>query len=122
MIKKQQLQTFNFQELAQLNQKDLDLAVAQFNLKPHESWLPHQILAHYGSWDLVFDRGLVDIRSTLQKNIGSSAWSLGLLRLVKDAARSKWISKQTATSGASFSALSKSLCINSCMVSLFLKT
>jgi len=104
-IQKQQLKGLPFHELAHLSVKDLDQAVAELNLKPLETWLPHQILAYYGGWHLVFRDGLVDIRSTLQKNVGSETWSLGLLRLVKDAARSKWISKQTDPSGAAFSAL-----------------
>jgi len=102
---KLQLKSLPLQELAAVTGKDLDAAVAGLNLKPFETWLPHQIRAYYSTWHLVFKDGQVDIKSTLQKNVGSDLWSLGLLKLVKDASRSKWISKQTHASGASFSAL-----------------
>ena len=67
----------------------------QLRLNSQNSWLPDQLLHHFGQWTLVWNSGLVDSLATARLNLGSE-FDRGCWFLACRLPRSKLIPKQTA--------------------------
>jgi len=72
----------------------------QLRLNSQSSWLPDQLLHHFGQWTLVWRDSLVDCLATARLNLGSE-FDRGCWFLACRLPRSKLIPKQTAQPGFS---------------------
>jgi len=66
----------------------------QLRLNSQHTWLPDQLLHHFGRWELVTRDGLVDAQATARLNLGSE-FDRGCWFLACRLPRSKLIPKQT---------------------------
>jgi hypothetical protein len=100
------IKDFPFQDYAELNQPHQFQELAtEHRLSSLGSWMLPQILAHYGSWQLVEcgDRK-IDPKLTAKRNI-TSDWHVGLWRVATQVKRSSLVAKQNTEAGANYSAL-----------------
>jgi hypothetical protein len=73
--------------------------------KANWTWIMPQILAFYGSWNLVRgENGLIDPKATSKENI-KSEWDLGLWKFITRANPSSYITKQANKDGSKYGTL-----------------
>lgn len=104
MLKKQMLTEIDFESLAKST--DYAKTAEDLQLLSYETWLLPQLVAHFGSWEIVLAADdKVDVKQTLVKNVGVSSWEHGLLLAATKLQRSQLVAKQTSESGRHYSAL-----------------
>ena len=85
---------------------DIRKCAQDLQLSSYETWLLPQMLAHFGSWQVVLTAdNMVDLKATLAKNVGVDAWQHGVLLAATKLQRSDLVAKQTSESGRHYSAL-----------------
>jgi hypothetical protein len=105
MIKltKQHIDHFPFEEYH--TSTNIELLAEEHGLVNFNTWMLPQILAHYGSWRLIRNRqNLVDWELTAKQNI-TTAWHLGLWRVVTKLKRGSLVKLQGSPIGVNMSAL-----------------
>ena len=103
-LQKQDIKHFPFQEYKGLGSEALELLAQEHKLTNLNSWMLPQILAHYGSWDLVWNNGKVDSNATAKKNI-TSDWHLGLWQVCTKLKRGSLVKIQSSPIGVNYSSL-----------------
>lgn len=81
-LKKQDLSELNYKELVSLTDAELS-EFSQKHLQPHFLWLLPQLVANFGSWTLVETAGQIDIKATLQQNVGQDPKQQVLWKLTR---------------------------------------
>jgi len=104
-LKTNNIENFPFQEFAQeLEADELEALAKEFNITAFNSWMLPQILAHYGSWKLIYKDGKVDPNLTAKANI-STPWHVGLWKVCTRLKRGSLVKSQSDPEFASYSAL-----------------
>jgi len=102
-LKKQHIDEFPFEEYHKT--QDLEGLAEHHGLVNMNSWMLPQILAHYGSWQLVYDQAKkVNWEATAKQNI-TTPWHLGLWRVVTRLKRGSLVKLQGSPIGVNYSAL-----------------
>lgn len=98
--KKRDLRAWPIEAFQSANPLVLAQLADTLHLNSQNSWLPDQLLHHFGQWTLVYKDGLVDTLATARRNLGSD-FDRGCWFLACRLPRSKLIPKQTAQPGFS---------------------
>ena len=98
--KKRDLRAWPIEAFQSANPLILAQLADQLRLNSQHSWLPDQLLHHFGKWTLVTKDGYVDALATARLNLGSE-FDRGCWFLACRLPRSKLIPKQTAQPGFS---------------------
>ncbi len=93
--KKRDLRAWPIEAFQSANPLILAQLADSLGLSSQSSWLPDQLLHHFGQWQLVYKDGLVDGKATARQNLGSD-FDRGCWILANRLPRSKLIPKQTA--------------------------
>ena len=83
MIQKQDLRELKLEEIANKNPQEVAIWCELNNLPHFSTWTLAQMVAHFGSWQLVYSEGVIDCLATLKHNIGSDLWRAGLWKLTR---------------------------------------
>lgn len=94
-LKKQDITALPHNEICGLTETELEAWANKTMLKRYEQWLLPQMVAHFGSWQLVFSDNRIDIRQTLKLNCESNTLAQACWRLSR-LSRSTLVIKQTA--------------------------
>lgn len=92
--KKRDLTAWPIEAFSSANPLILAQLADSLALSSQSSWLPDQLLYHFGQWKLVYKDGLVDPKATAKLNLGSE-FNRGCWILANRLPRSKLIPKQT---------------------------
>lgn len=93
--KKRDLKAWPLQAFSSANPLVLAQLADSLALSSQSSWLPDQLLHHFGQWQLVYRDGLVDGKATARRNLGSD-FDRGCWILACRLPRSKLVPKQVA--------------------------
>lgn len=96
--KKRDLRAWPIEAFQSANPLVLAQLADSLRLNSQNSWLPDQLLHHFGGWQLVWRDDLVDPQATARLNLGSD-FEKGCWFLACRLPRSKLIPKQTAQPG-----------------------
>lgn len=105
-VKTQNLVDFPFEEYAEPQTTPQLLQLAQTHrLSNYNSWMMPQILAYFGSWQLVYrDDKTVDHRATAQRNM-TTRWAVGVWRVCTQLKRSALVHQQNHPDMCNYSQL-----------------
>jgi hypothetical protein len=102
-LKKQHIDEFPFEEYHKT--QDLEGLAEHHGLANMNTWMLPQILAHYGSWQLVYGQDAkISWEQTAKQNITTN-WHLGLWRVVTRLKRGSLVKLQGSPIGVNYSAL-----------------
>ena len=96
--KKRDLKAWPIEAFCSVNPLVLSQLADQLALSSQSTWLPDQLLHHFGQWTLVYRDGLVDPLLTARLNLGSD-FDRGCWILACRLPRSTLVPKQTAQPG-----------------------
>jgi hypothetical protein len=103
--KSNHIKDFPFQDYAQLTTPTELMEQAQIHrLSNYNSWMLPQIAAYYGSWKVVTQGEKVDTKATARANM-TSAWDIGLWRVVTQLKRSALVQSQNLPDYVNYSAV-----------------
>jgi len=95
---------FPFERFAECNASQCEDLANELNITAYNSWMLPQILAHYGSWDLVAHEGRIDSAATARKNM-TTPWRVGLWRVCTQLRRGSLVKTQNNPLSVNYCAL-----------------
>lgn len=103
-IKTQDIKSYPFEEYQKLNKTQLEALTTEHGISAFSSWMLPQIVAYYGTWELVLAGDKVDAMLTAKKNI-QTPWEIGLWRVATQLKRGSLVKLQSKPEYANYSAL-----------------
>jgi hypothetical protein len=103
-IKTQDIKSYPFEEYHKLNKTQLEALAAEHGISAFSSWMLPQIVAYYGTWQLVVVDGKIDPIATARKNC-QTPWEAGLWRVATQLKRGSLVKLQSRPEYANYSAL-----------------
>ncbi len=103
-IRTQDIKSYPFEEYAKLNKTQLEALTAEHYISAFSSWMLPQIVAYYGTWQLVLAGDKIDPMLTAKQNI-RTPWEIGLWRVATQLKRGNLVKLQSRPENANYSAL-----------------
>lgn len=95
MIKKQDIKELRFDEVANKNTQEVAIWCESNNLPHFSTWTLAQMVAEFGSWQIVRTEGQIDCLATLKHNCEGNPWRTGLWKTTRTK-RSSLLARQVA--------------------------
>ncbi len=97
---------FPFQDYYSANDTEMEEISSSHNLRVYNTWMLPQMIAYFGSFTpYKNDKGLIDPRAVMSKNIGNDPWKFGLWKVVMKLKRSSLVKTQSQPGFCNYSAL-----------------
>lgn len=98
------IREYPFEEYQKLNKTQLEQLTKEHFISAYTSWMLPQIIAHYGTWRLVWKGDKIDPMATARENI-QTPWEIGLWRVATQLKRGSLVKLQSRPEQANYSAL-----------------